>query len=288
MPRSSINITANATKHSMCLSCRARPTCSFLRKLKPVTRGVHIDGQAAPSDSPSAFAPERSHHQRQLPEGLIPFSSKQGRRFFAESLQEGQSEAYFPLAEQFVTQSETAYCGLACLTMCMNALRIDPLRIWKDAPAPGWRWWTDDMFPTSCSGSLERLREDGVDMDQFNRLALANGADVTMQRTTDPGESLNAFRQALIEAAEMKKESFLVVSFCRARLGQTGTGHFSPIAGYHAGSDSALVLDVARFKYPPYWVPVRDLWHACNTIDESTGRSRGWFTLSAPSVRTEE
>ena len=34
---------------------------------------------------------------------------------------------------------------------------------------------------------------------------------------------------------------------------QTGDGHFSPVAGYHAGTDSVLVLDVARFKYPPYW-----------------------------------
>ena len=45
-------------------------------------------------------------------------------------------EAYFPLAEQFVTQSEVALCGLASLTMCMNALRVDPMRVWKDAPAP--------------------------------------------------------------------------------------------------------------------------------------------------------
>jgi Phytochelatin synthase len=31
-------------------------------------------------------------------------------------------------------------------------------------------------------------------------------------------------------------------------LGQTGSGHFSPIAGYHAATDSVLILDVARFK----------------------------------------
>ncbi|KAA1088411.1 hypothetical protein PGT21_006108 [Puccinia graminis f. sp. tritici] len=42
--------------------------------------------------------------------------------------------------------------------------------------------------------------------------------------------------------------AFLVVSFCRASLGQTGTGHFSPVAGYSAEEDRVLVLDVARFK----------------------------------------
>ena len=39
------------------------------------------------------------------------------------------------------------------------------------------------------------------------------------------------------------------------RLGQTGDGHFSPIGGYDAASDQVLLLDVARFKYPPHWVP---------------------------------
>lgn len=61
---------------------------------------------------------------------------------------------------------------------------------------------------------------------------------------------------------------------------QTGTGHFSPIAGYHTGQDMALILDVARFKYPPHWVPLPLLWEAMNTIDESTGLLRGSLLFS--------
>ena len=61
---------------------------------------------------------------------------------------------------------------------------------------------------------------------------------------------------------------------------QTGTGHFSPIGGYHAGQDMALILDVARFKYPPHWVPLPLLWEAMNTTDESTGLLRGSLFLS--------
>lgn len=56
---------------------------------------------------------------------------------------------------------------------------------------------------------------------------------------------------------------------------QTGTGHFSPIGGYHAGKDMALILDVARFKYPPHWVPLTLLWEAMDTVDEATGQHRG-------------
>lgn len=39
----------------------------------------------------------------------------------------------------------------------------------------------------------------------------------------------------------------------------------------------ALILDVARFKYPPHWVPVPLLWEAMNTIDEATGLHRGYI-----------
>lgn len=56
---------------------------------------------------------------------------------------------------------------------------------------------------------------------------------------------------------------------------QTGTGHFSPIGGYHAGKDMALILDVARFKYPPHWVPLKLLWEAMDHFDETTGQRRG-------------
>jgi hypothetical protein len=31
-------------------------------------------------------------------------------------------------------------------------------------------------------------------------------------------------------------------------LGQTGTGHFSPIGGFHESKDLVLIMDVARFK----------------------------------------
>ena len=39
------------------------------------------------------------------------------------------------------------------------------------------------------------------------------------------------------------------------------------------------MLDVARFKYPPHWVPVPLLFEAMLPHDEATGRSRGWVTL---------
>lgn len=43
------------------------------------------------------------------------------------------------------------------------------------------------------------------------------------------------------------------------RLPPAGDGHFSPIGGYSAKEDLVLILDTARFKYPPHWVPLEML-----------------------------
>jgi hypothetical protein len=39
-------------------------------------------------------------------------------------------------------------------------------------------------------------------------------------------------------------------------------------------------LDVARFKYPPHWVPLENLHSAMLEVDPDTGLSRGWISLS--------
>jgi hypothetical protein len=45
-------------------------------------------------------------------------------------------------------------------------------------------------------------------------------------------------------------------------------------------TDSVLILDVARFKYPPHWVSLSLAWQALRTQDKDTGKPRGWVVLS--------
>lgn len=247
---------------------------------------------------PAPKVPEKSFFRRTLPREQVAFSSRQGRELFADAMKHDEMEPFFPLSEQFVTQNEPTFCALGSLTMVMNALGVDPMRKWKDEPGPGWRWWTDEMFmpQSSCLPRIEDLRKDGVGLDALAMIAGASGADVQLHRATSEGapsvverhaaavlgappESEATFRQALIAAAQTT-DAFSVVNFSRSVLGQTGSGHFSPIGGYHRASDSVLVLDVARFKYPPYWLPVPLLWEATSAIDDDTGLPRGWLRLS--------
>jgi len=180
-------------------------------------------------------------------------------------------EAFFPLIEQFHTQSEPAFCGLGALVVALNALGIDPGRLWQGP----WRWFSEELL--DCCLPLEQVRVQGITLEELACLARCNGADVELSRPAVGGEAV--LRGAIEGACGCASGSVLIVGYDRAQLGQTGRGHFSPIGGYHRGSDRALILDVARFKYPPHWVPVPLLYSATVAADPMTGRARGWAEI---------
>lgn len=213
----------------------------------------------------------QTFYRRPLPESAIPFSSADGRRLFAEALAAGGLDGYFPLAEQFHTQAEPTFCGLGSLVMALNALAIDPGRLWKGP----WRWFGEELL--DCCVPLEVVRARGLDLDELACLARCNGADVTLHRAD--AAPLGTWRDALAEGAQAN--AVIVASYDRSALGQTGSGHFSPLGGFHRERDLTLILDVARFKYPPHWVSAEGLWEAMRTVDPATGKSRGWITLRA-------
>jgi glutathione gamma-glutamylcysteinyltransferase len=214
-------------------------------------------------------------YRRPLPADIIAFSSAQGRQVFAEALAEGGMDGYFPLAEQFHTQGDPSFCGLGSLVVALNALAIDPGRLWKGP----WRWFAEDLL--DCCVSLDEVRRRGLSLDELVCLARCNGADVALRR---PEDDIAGWRAAL--GAASRAELVVVASYDRSALGQTGSGHFSPIGGYHAARDLVLVLDVARFKYPPHWISAERLWRAMRPIDPATGKTRGWMELRARNAGT--
>jgi len=256
--------------------------------------------------------PKYSFHRRVLPVSLTQFSSPEGRELFRVSLSSQNAEAYFPLAEQFLSQSDPAFCGITSLVMVLNAMGVDPNVRWKG----GWRWYgSEDMIFDSCCVDADRVKQEGISMEQFRGLGRCQGLSIELKRAfpiedeyfeagtnniqTIPDEpdddffTVEDFRNDIIDMVqnppvfEIDEENpqsiggFMVVSFDRSSLGQTGEGHFSPIAAYHEETDQCLVLDVARFKYAPYWVPVADLYRATKPKDQVTNKSRGWFKIYA-------
>ncbi|XP_058101558.1 glutathione gamma-glutamylcysteinyltransferase 1-like [Magnolia sinica] len=211
-------------------------------------------------------------YRRVLPSPpAIEFASSEGKQLFNEALQNGNMEGFFKLISYFQTQSEPAYCGLASLSVVLNALAIDPGRKWKGP----WRWFDESML--DCCEPLEKVKAEGITFGKVACLARCAGAKVESFRTNQ--STIDDFRKHVIRCSS-SEDCHLITSYHRGPFKQTGSGHFSPIGGYHAGSDMALILDVARFKYPPHWVPLALLWEAMRTIDEATGQHRGFMLVS--------
>ena len=213
----------------------------------------------------------QSLYRRPLPPTLVAFASAEGRAMFDAARAEGGMEAFFPLIEQFHTQAEPAFCGLGTLVVALNALGVDPGRLWKGP----WRWFSEELL--DCCSPLERVRTQGITLDEFACLARCNGANAEVFRPDTC--SLADLRAAITTAARSAVDPAMIVSYDRRALGQTGDGHFSPVGGYHASSDHVLILDVARFKYPPHWVPLPALYSAMQPADAATARPRGWVAL---------
>jgi len=221
-----------------------------------------------------------SYYRRPLPEALVAFASPQGRTLLAESIAAGDAGAFFPLVANLHTQTEPAWCGFGTLVTVLNALEIDPGRVWKGP----WRFFGEELL--ICCKALEVAAAEGLTLAEVGCLAQCNGGLVTLQHAVDPG--LPAFRQALWDAVRAPAGPFIVANYDRRVLNQTGTGHFSPLAAWHAASDHVLVLDVAQFKYPPHWVPVDQLWRAMCSHDADTQAPRGYLVIDkAPPAAAE-
>nr|XP_039265066.1 glutathione gamma-glutamylcysteinyltransferase-like [Styela clava] len=218
-----------------------------------------------------AATAKKTFYRRVLPDICTAFASERGKQLFKTALATEHMNCYFPLASQFRTQEEPAYCGLSSLVMVLNSLAVDPGVVWKGV----FRWYHEDML--DCCSPLEEIRKIGVPMDNLMCLALCNQLDGELKRVSDT-MNISEFREDVKNATKSTKIA-IIVSYGRGVLGQTGTGHFSPIGGYNSQEDMVLVMDVARFKYPPYWVPLTKLWEAMLTRDVETGLYRGYMVL---------
>jgi len=168
-------------------------------------------------------------------------------------------------------QSEPTSCGLATICLILNAAAIDPQRPWKSI----WRWYDEEMLDGCLP--LASVKEAGMTMDEFGCLARCN----MLQAEVIRGSTLEEFRRDVMESTNSHGEKFLAACYSRSALGQVGDGHFSPIAAYTGKADElVLVLDVARYKYGSYWIPLEAMWNALNTIDEVSGQMRGYCLLS--------
>jgi Phytochelatin synthase len=210
-----------------------------------------------------------------LPPNLTDLNSEEGQKFFLES---DSFTAYFSIADNFVTQKTQAYCGVATIVMVLNALGVP-------APTtPEYRpyhtFTQDNLLDEKTDAVLPRdvLARRGMTLDQLGKLLALHPLAIEIHHAADA--SLDAFRASARDYLGAK-DHFVIVNYLRKALGQEIGGHISPLAAYDATADRFLILDVARYKYPPVWVKAADLFDAMNTTDAANdNKTRGYVLIS--------
>jgi Phytochelatin synthase len=214
-----------------------------------------------------------------LPDNLTGFSTHDGEVYFAES---DAREAYFPLADNFLTQKTQSYCGVASMVMVLNALGVPAPAVPEYEP---YRTFTQDNVLTERTDVVlprETLARQGMTLDQLGGILATQPVKAEVHHASE--SSVDEFRK-LASAYLGAPGHFVIVNYLRKALGEEIGGHISPLAAYDAKADRFLILDVARYKYPPVWVTTADMFAAMNTPDAANdNKSRGFVLVTAATV----
>lgn len=180
-----------------------------------------------------------------VPSNLIAFDSATGIKLFRQSQ---HKVAFWKLMPYFTTEKGLAFCGIASAVMVLNALNIEPSLTPEHAP---YRIFNQDNF-----FNAKTLKITTPAIVNYHGASLAETTEAlntfAIKATSTYGSKISqrAFRQQAIIAVS-SGHKFILVNFCRKYINEKGGGHFSPLAAYNAKTDRFLLLDVARYKYPP-------------------------------------
>jgi hypothetical protein len=207
---------------------------------------------------------------------LVYFDQPESARLFDQADVKGQ---FWTLTRYYISQRIDTFCSVASSVMVLNALEV------PSPPSPmtyPYHKFDEQNFFTQSVLARQRVKNiagDGLYLAELGNMLKA--FDVTIAEYHSDTVTVDEFRRLAV-AALKSTDRYVVVNFSRERITQEGGGHFSPLAAYDSKSDRFLVLDTARYKYPPFWVKAQDLWDAMNTIDADAKAKRGFLIIGRP------
>ena len=212
-----------------------------------------------------------------LPDSLVDLASPEGQEllFGAEARND-----YVPLSIHFTTQVNPAYCGPATIAMVLNALSVK--RPASNMTLGLGMFDQENIFTPSVEAvkpaSAIVSPPYGMTLTEFGGVLAAHDLDVEVVHAAD--SDLDTFRRVAVDQLA-DDDHFIIVNYLRKTIGQEAGGHISPLGAYDEETDSFLILDVSRYKYPPVWVKAEALFNAMNTTDsDNNDKTRGSVSVS--------
>lgn len=207
---------------------------------------------------------------------LVYLTQPEGQARFMDSELHGD---YFSLASYLEFEQIVTFCGPATVAAVANALGIarpSPDRLYP------WTLFTQDLLFNEANQKLKpysQVEHEGLtlaELDQF-----IENLGMTAEHAFADETDVDALRAALRTTLADPSARF-IANYSRKALPQDGDGHISPVAAYDEQTDTVLILDVAKYKYPPVWVTVQTLHDGMMMTDPGSNRSRGFVVVSTP------
>lgn len=192
------------------------------------------------------------------------------------------SQDFFHLQNGWDAQINQAYCPVATASAILNSIPGDAITLPVDPDYSPYPYATqNDILDSICVQKTVIHRSDaydglfhvpgGLTLEQTHNLLRChldvNYFDIQTVHVDPRQYTLDEVRKQ-IRLALMDPLSRVMINYDRRALGQVGAGHFSPVGGYAEREDSFLIMDVAKYKYPPVWVPAARLYASMATVDK--------------------
>lgn len=179
---------------------------------------------------------------------------------------------YWALSPYYVPQEGGSACGIASMTMLVNAGRVHQKPTASDALV-------------TQKTLLDKIKVDyskGLTLDQLGEAvrksitAYGLKAKVEVMHAEGTPAQNKKIRELLMKN-EKSDRNFIIANFSQAVYtgDPEGVGHISPIAAFDARTNQVLVMDVDREYYEPYWVSTDTFIQGMYTQDKSVKKNRG-------------
>jgi hypothetical protein len=172
-------------------------------------------------------------------------------------LQNHAAPDYWSLSPYYMPQATGSACSLAAIAMLLNALRglpprdEDPLITQSSLlKAVGNARWAEEAAENGRGVTFDELGQYvRASLDAFHL-----DAEVEILRPSDNSEATLARLRAILIENERSDRDIVLVYFNQGVLTGSWDGpHVSPVAAYDADRRRALIMDVDRQWYLPYW-----------------------------------
>ena len=203
---------------------------------------------------------------------------------------------YLQMAHHFQPQMNPLYCGVASSVIVLNSMRFpggvtahrSPVEKEASAghaddrleyPAYSQQNLLGDRTEAVKPRAVIEMRstddgeaDPGLTLAQLKGILEAYDATVELHYADRNNEAAIAAFRTTVRQALQELEQFILVNFDGRSIGAPTDGHISPVAAYDERSDSVLLLDVAGYLNPWYWVPVEHIYQSMHTRDGNNYR----------------